>query len=139
MIARGTVLLLTCGQCDAHPAHFQFSGDTDMITDGLSACGDRSGTMLTLFGSDSPAPDPLGDCRTAIAGKAIDEILPESGESFASFRHRYRPATLEYLCPWCEGGKMTVSHDLAPEEFIRQGGQIHCLGDITLDQGLQDS
>ena len=135
MIAQGRVLRLTCEECGARPAHFQFSGDTDMATDGLGACSDLTGSSLTLYSPAHSAQDADSDCRSARPGGVVEQVLPDGDESFASFRHRYRPATLEYICPWCEGGRMTVSQDLAPEEFIHQGGQIRCLGDITLDQG----
>lgn len=137
MIVFGNVLLLSCPDCGASHPHFEFCGDTDMVTDGLWSVGDRDGSRLVLFHAtraDMDAPQDAGCLRPArlIGTGPCTPRKPK--KDFAEFLRGYQPAELIFQCPWCDGESMTVSSEMEPTAFVAAGGTIECPGDVELSE-----
>ncbi|MGQ7830582.1 hypothetical protein [Altererythrobacter sp. Z27] len=138
MIVDGNVLLLSCPECGVQHPHFQFCGDTDMATDGVSSAGDREGSLLALFRTSQDKVEQQGlggDLRSAMLARVIEHAPSAEGLDFATFRKLYRPPELKYHCPWCDMAEMSVSREMKPDEFVEAGGRIQCIGAIELREG----
>lgn len=135
MIVDGTVLLLVCSACGVRHPLFQYSGDTDMVTDGLSSAGDREGSRLVLFAASLGSLGMDGDLRPAPLAGAIAHGSSAEGLDFQTFRKLYRPPELKFHCPWCDAAEMAVSREMTPAEFVDAGGRIDCIGAIALREG----
>ena len=89
MIVDGHVLLLSCPECGAQHPHFQFYGDTDMATDGVSSAGDREGSLIALFRTSQDKVEQQGsggDLRSAMLARVIEHAPTAEGLDFATFR-----------------------------------------------------
>jgi len=138
MIVNGTVLLLSCPECEAQQPHFQFCGDTDTITDGMCSAGDREGRLLALFMQGQSASGPQFEgtvMQSAKLSRTIQHGPSAAGCDFTTFLKFYRSPELKFHCPWCDAAEMSVSREMKPHEFVDAGGRIDCIGTIELREG----
>ena len=139
MIVRGSVLLLACPDCGAQNPHFQYSGDTDMVTEGLSSAGDSEASRLALFRTVPGGSGLDADLRSARLAGTIQHGPSAAGLDFQTFRKLYLRPGLKFHCPWCDAAEMTVSREMTPAEFVDAGGRIDCIGAIELPEGQPSS
>jgi hypothetical protein len=147
MMVQGLVQETRCAQCGALAAAFTFSGDTDMVTNGLgaAACGNRKLALGALTPDELQAGElgledfaeraarQFGDDFRSVRVKRYQKGSSLSGTSFAEFRRSYQHAQPIYLCRVC-GGDAQVVAARRPAEFESVGGTIHLLGEVGLAQ-----
>lgn len=144
----GYVLRLKCSRCNHEFPHVVFSGDTDMVTMGLSSLTAPEANEV-IIGELSIAEYKLGfDAGLQAFEQRISETLqrtdlrtvrllrseveqPPKGISFQAFRQQYKPPRIFYSCAACMIGEATEVDKLDWQRFENAGGQI------TLFEGLE--
>lgn len=145
----GYVLKLKCSRCNHEFPHVVFSGDTDMVTMGLSSLTAPAANEV-IIGELNGAEYKLGfDGGLLAFEQRISEVLhrpdlrtvrlirseaeqPPKGTSFQAFRQQYKPPRIIYSCAACMVGEATEVDKLDWRRFENAGGQITLLDGLEL-------
>ncbi|RXS95035.1 hypothetical protein [Silvibacterium dinghuense] len=139
---------MRCSTCAVTFPSFEFSGDTDMATDGFVAATSMDTDAVALgvatveeYRAGYSSGQHLFAARVrqkldlnmvAIDFVRYEDHRPSSpGRSFQLFQESYRPPEAIYACPIC-GGDAHVEQKLTPEVFRDAGGQLILVDGLTL-------
>ena len=138
--------ILRCRKCRGLTPYLTFSGDTDMVTDGLaqlssnvanevvvaalkpSEFSDWSGLELQDRINRQLGRDDLRYVRLIRAEAA--PIKP--GTSLKKFRNEWAPPVVVFSCPKCEGGEATEWRKDTPSAFKNGAGKLTVLAEIEI-------
>lgn len=141
----GTVLTIRCRTCGEHYPHFEFSGDSDTLTDGLgsaTSCEKKELVIAeTTAAEDNFCTSGIVEFEQRLARDLSRSDLhvirllrveraPTVGptSSLREFMKHYVPNTLVFSCPCCDGGEAVKIEELTPSDFQFLGGRITFVG-----------
>jgi len=146
----GDILRLRCRKCEQTSVAFEFSGDSDMVTDGLCSASGCNDTEVVVFETTSTEWNALGNGDESLATQRLMDETKRSDLSISELHHverkhsservlgvldfvkAYEPPVLVYRCPCCRAGDAVATDRKTATEFVAAGGTITSLGRLKL-------
>ena len=148
-VVRGSVKVLYCENCGTTFPIFAYEVDSDGAEIGLYSAGSCDNGDLLLIdltldewksvqnGQMNRLPPRILDefgsqFRMAHIVRVEESNVSAKGLSFSEFKDKYRPPTVFYSCPCCEGGEAIVQEEVEAESYIKQGNNISTSPSLSL-------
>ncbi len=141
----GTVSILRCeGEGHLTP-NLTFTGDTDMVTEGLASLSSVIRDEIVVA---EMAPQEFDDeGGNAFQGRInslldrtdlrfvrlrrVETATPPAGSSFQDFRQTYAPPRLVFACPRCDLDAL-AERSVTPSDYKRAGGTLTVVADLEI-------